>query len=695
MSNEYSYWNNPFISSLSYIGSGIRSIFSNILTTNWIAKFNSKGEDEKEVIDLSYTVVDEETQDEEQQEMDIEPEQHTFKTDIPYKCDIGKKRKADVVDPKCEKDYLENVYTAKQLAKLYERVSQSSYLIKQTRQSKENKYAKEKIFQYFSFICDKPKLALCTLLWFDSFHDFKQARLKEKEKYDLNNIIQSLSWLNQLEKKQNVDELYRDSFFDFNYDKVKHILIWKKNIKKAKTTTSIRELYKSLGLSYNTQDTVTDMKKHMEEYIINLQNTIVKGFHYDVKHTVLKPCLELLEREKQIEFANLLYNISDIFLTSFVEADFFHAYMIYNFNFKLKKDNKFDIDGLLKDFQNIAWNQIQEEYIPYWCKDVDEESASFLRGTNVIIPASIFDQNKSNSSKDKGDFINIKETIIPYANGYNFIYNYSENDCGLKVDYGLNQIYTPSSSNCTKITNEDISNIEDILLELSNEIDKTNFLQKISQTEGTSHAAISYAGNLKIITDKLAEITLFDSAPINLKGQSGFSPKLVTIQIIILLCKKFKALNEGLVYPKNSNNGLTCAHFDFWFSLKRIGDYGQILQAKQAGIPLFTNDKMQILISIATCTSSVFSIDGTKAIWYDGVSDSFICNKWAQNYIPNCKITRKSKGYKGLIEIQLGINKIDNINSLLYKASSNINKSNYKKLLNIIDVDSMGLEKCK
>ena len=118
--------------------------------------------------------------------------------------------------------------------------------------------------------------------------------------------------------------------------------------------------------------------------------------------------------------------------------------------------------------------------------------------------------------------------------------------------------------------------------------------------------------SIKKLISGLSKETLFDTNPINLKNQSGFSPKLITTQIIVLLCKKQK---------------LTCAQLDFWFSLKRIGDYGQILQAKQLGIPLFTDDKMQILLSLATRTSSVFSIDDTKAIWYSGKDDMIVINK--------------------------------------------------------------------
>jgi hypothetical protein len=50
------------------------------------------------------------------------------------------------------------------------------------------------------------------------------------------------------------------------------------------------------------------------------------------------------------------------------------------------------------------------------------------------------------------------------------------------------------------------------------------------------------------------------------------------------------------------------------------------MQCKQLGIPLFTTDNMQLLISIAACSSAVWTEDNAKVLWYDSHKDAILCN---------------------------------------------------------------------
>jgi hypothetical protein len=126
-----------------------------------------------------------------------------------------------------EKEYEENVFTAKQLAKMYKSIvgaskSYNPFLRKYNTSS--NTQIKETLFRYLKYISNKPKIALCTLLWFDSFHDFKKERIRESKEFSLNDVVYHLTG-------KNIDTLYRDSFFkdnntDFN-DDVFHTVIVK------------------------------------------------------------------------------------------------------------------------------------------------------------------------------------------------------------------------------------------------------------------------------------------------------------------------------------------------------------------------------------------------------------------------------------------------------------------------------------
>jgi hypothetical protein len=110
-------------------------------------------------------------------------------------------------------------------------------------------------------------------------------------------------------------------------------------------------------------------------------------------------------------------------------------------------------------------------------------------------------------------------------------------------------------------------------------------------------------------------------------NKQGMSPVDIVSIITGLLYGRF--FNNGKRNTETTHNYLSpmsCKELDFWVALKRIGDFGQILQCKQLGIPLFTDDSMQILISIAACSSVVFTIDNFKVLYYKGDIDCFVCS---------------------------------------------------------------------
>ena len=57
------------------------------------------------------------------------------------------------------------------------------------------------------------------------------------------------------------------------------------------------------------------------------------------------------------------------------------------------------------------------------------------------------------------------------------------------------------------------------------------------------------------------------------------------------------------------------------FSLKRVGDFGQIIESKMYNLPFYTDDKMEALISIAVQNTTLTSI-GNNLLWYRSDNDS-------------------------------------------------------------------------
>lgn len=535
--------------------------------------------------------------------------------------------------------YYNNTYTSSQLSKSYKKIAESFII-----QNSKNECDANVIIEYLKFIQENPQFALPTLLWIDTFHDFKEERLK-KGKGNLNQVIDHLChkiyghhW-GGLDKDNtikdcviighhyNFDKMYQNSFFNFN--------------------------------------TGADKKPE------------VTGFHKDVIHTVLRPLVEATNFKGEYTkgtVANLLYNVSNAFINVKAEnlnweGDFLYAYLMYNFNFDMTKD------GLIQDLRDVFWEQIKadkkEDYtIPFYAKDVDKGSSNFFKGTNVILPASLFDSNRSNSSDIIGHFVPIDKTVIPLCNGYNFEYHYSGTYCNLTLKYSSkvdNKIQSfdlcttdnfSNNSSCvnTSMKEEDLKvnypNIDDFIKKLStHKKTQKDHLKKIYSSISTLLYSIppnyddSVDDNiLTSVKDSISKVYFQGkSGCVKIPNGQGMSPVDVVSVVIGLLLrgfnpssttssnKKRKDVSATPTTFKNQNSGhtlspISCKELDFWVALKRIGDFGQIMQCKQIGIPLFTNDNMQLLISMAACSSAVWTGDNAKVLWYDSTQDAILCN---------------------------------------------------------------------
>lgn len=525
-------------------------------------------------------------------------------------------------------NYYNNTYTSKQIAKSYNKIAES-FIIKNCAASCDGKI----IINYLKFIQQNPQFALPTLLWIDTFHDFKEERLDitvdKNKKKNLNDIIDYLCY-----------RIYR-----------KH---WGGLTRYGTVTDCV-----VIGHHYNFD------KMYQNSFFIFDSNNEVTKFHDDVNHTVLRPLVEASnfngEYNTQEMVAKLLYNVSNVFINTpgGWESPFLYAYLMYNFNFDMNKN------GLIQNLRDVFWNEIkadkkEEDYsIPYYAKDVDKGSSNFFKGTNIILPASLFDANRSNSSQNIKDFVPIETTVIPLCNGYDFMYNYSPTNCNLTLSYNsvINQVTQShnlcnintlsNNSSCINLKNkgEYPNNTHPFIDELStfknNQKQTLNGLDENIKTLSRLITADNlYTNNIPNDIDTLRSVLTSVSNAyfggnmrncVNIPNGQGMSPTDVVTVVIGLLIDI--GLNNSTSIYKNTQNGvlhrlspISCKYLDFWVALKRIGDFGQIMQCKQLGIPLFTNDNMQLLISIAACSSAVWTEDNAKVLWYDSNKDAILCN---------------------------------------------------------------------
>jgi hypothetical protein len=424
----------------------------------------------------------------------------------------------------------------------------------------------------------------------DSFVIKGITRTRKTTKSDVEPIIKYLVYIkdNPLDALKTL--LWIDTFHDFKGGE--------------EGRAKIKKIDDKTFLEYYRDSFFTPIKKFKKGY----ENTVLKGVKINPE---------------------LLYDVSTIVIENDdgFERDLFWAYILVCFNFNLDGTAK----SMLEDLKNIFWSQIDKDLVEYYAKDVDEGSGNMIRGNLVIIPASIFDANPSNSSKIASEFVNIPNTVIPFAYHNNYEYIYTEGDekstatqeavCNLTIKYNNFTFVNSCKAASYKI-------------------------EKTATDEELLNIFFTPKGDPKI--------------PHNIKGMS-----------VSLIGRIINALAN----VKYKGKEIPCDVLDFWVSLKRIGDYGQILQCKQLGIPLFTTDSMQLLISIAIKSSVIWTPDYSKVLWYDGITDSLRCSNPIL-YKYTCSISRKDKQNVDINDIlnQQGFEVLPNSDKILQESRKRDNE---------------------
>ena len=412
-------------------------------------------------------------------------------------------------------------------------------------------FSNKNINKLFHFLDKNAQLSLPIFLWLDTFHDFKYERLKGKIKKDGKNISEEDN-----EEDINIDEEYEEQKTS-KKRKNEDVILFDdtKNFNKLKR--DFINLYRNSFFNRN----VLDLNECFDKDI---------DFEENIKFTVLKP-LWYLELNKRKSIACLLYNLSLMIVNKNFEKILLYSYINYFFfsnSFKVddRKVNEYcqfdqrEYINNLKKILNSSETFMLDDNEGYIRDVEDRHIKDFIKGGKLLtIPASLFDKNPKNSTKNKDLIANISKTTIPFVNGYGFkndnekseiVYEYTKKDCLLKVSIPKLDNYDNFFSKCS-ISSED---------------------------KGTYNMGWSVFEIFSIIYDKY--------------------------------------------YKNNINDNISCDILDWWVSLKRVGDYGQILQAKQLKIPLSTSDNMQILLSIVSCSSVIWK-PTNKILYYDGKIDAF------------------------------------------------------------------------
>jgi hypothetical protein len=455
-------------------------------------------------------------------------------------------------------------------------------------------YNAEKFLKLYQIFDKYPQTILPILLWLDTFHDFQSVYKRGKK----------------------AEQLYT-YFLSFNSNKKKDEIEKQKN------------KYKQYSFGYYYRDLFFNNKK----LIPDLNNTVLKD----------------LQNIKDI-IQNDLYEISEVALSSSTyEKDFFCSYLAYYFfrnkqndiiNISINNDSK--LKNINNDLKSVLWKKItNDDGLNEWTVDYSLFQENFLdENLKVFIPAALLDANRKNVSDKAMDYKN-DENFEVYV-GKLYKYEYNPGSCRLNVYSDDNSFEAIQSCN----TMRELLETDDI-----NDIKNNDYFYTESNEYFTKLYKDIKLKNIQVTIDN----KIYDYEP-RLKKFDGiiFSNKTQgpsVLELFTIILNYFVSTKNDI----NIKNEDKLKFIENILNLKRIGDLGQITQAKQLKIPLFTNDRVQSIISIAVCCSTIFSID-KYLLWYDNSYDGFKCIQ-SNNYIKrfyNNNIDNSYNYYKNIVSQNWG-----------------------------------------
>lgn len=473
------------------------------------------------------------------------------------------------------------------------------------------------------------------LLWFDTHHDFKKTRFKEVVDY----------WFD-LNPKRFID-YYADQFFvgigtsniRFSNDALNTILapvsrVDNNKILLAKQLYTIsvdhlreKDFEKTLLLIYITK---YYLKPNSRKFTFKGSNYPYDGKHFlrDILNVKKEDIKTLVDKEiRENPTGNYLKTISDFYGYDFNNAR--------SFDSSIKSDNfpyNFEIDNQVENYINS---------LPY-VKDAGSSSYKLNKLIRKYVPSALFDGNPTNSKElgyNLGNALyNDVRTIYARTNddynltsGLKNTYNYLYNDCKLNVSINTNDTIQKADIRCSKEGSinpfdkpTDITLKQRIETMLRNSIGN-KIREKYTFSEKLLEVLKKFTSNEKGDSPKFANFAIKgDGTPLPLKYyfNNRDGPTVPDLMFIII----YTYISSNQVIPLSV--------LDEILSLKRIGDYGQILDCKNTKLPLFTTDNMQCLICIFEKVSCFIDYSqGPGIIIYNGKQDSIMSRQVFSNII--------------------------------------------------------------
>jgi hypothetical protein len=255
-----------------------------------------------------------------------------------------------------------------------------------------------------------------------------------------------------------------------------------------------------------------------------------------------------------------------------------------------------------------------------------------LRDDNVqYVPAALFDANKSNtyeptdnSNTDYDDITGNNKPLMQYNTGINNLgknYKYIRTNCRLEI--------TPSTANQNNnaLEKADIRCSSTMPLDFPEDETETINYAKLKKYLMTNHNISD-----TIFIDKMSDVLLrFVGAGNKFAVKTEGKNK----RLIFTLPKYFNSIKTGpsvqdlvfltILYRLNSINtvrnptgDISLELIDNIVNLKRLGDYGQVIDAKMANLPFFTIDSMESLMCIIEKVSCYIDFNQGLIIYDNG-----------------------------------------------------------------------------
>jgi len=509
----------------------------------------------------------------------------------------------------------------------------------------------ETLFNYFN---DK-MFALSVLLWLDSIHDFKHERGKKEKSYTVEELKELVKErgidINELKKKENIIIIVsrlnsRDTLKTYNIITLENILkIFDNESIVDKNKLIDRYIDRIINLKLSNKD-IDDTKyeklktlvsKLKKEDYINLINSHLlseeEPIPLDDKKSVLKKeevngfIKEYISRffsndslsdesentilgylyknnkyKNNKSIVNALKNVATELSKAGTESAIFFHYISYFFEYNKDLNASEYID---KNFDSILPTKYKNLYLVLWksLHLIKEWSMDFAKGDikldnsqKTYLPSSLIDANKLNYSKNYWDYYETnnsnhfelcladqttcKSKEICVGDSYKYEYNWGK--CHLSVN-----------------TNKKINNEKSIKFELD------SVCNEFSQE-------LKYIGFRYYEGDKIKTINELDFNKLTKITFQGYGVGPSVNNILELLFDLKKKIGK-----------LPLSFIDSIFSLKRIGDFGQVKESKMLDIPFYTDDKMEALISIAYCGTTITKCDD-YLLWYSGKENALM-----------------------------------------------------------------------